>query len=110
MPRMQILSAAEQKIFDSPPIFTSIQRKQFFDFPKGLLETARTFREPTNRIGFLLTCGYFKAAKRFFKPQDFHIRDIEYVAKYFDLSSEEFTSARYTKSTRSRHQQTLLEF
>ncbi len=110
MPRMKILSLAEQEIFETPPVFNSMQRKQFFDFPKALIETTRTLREPTNSISFLLSCGYFKAAKRFFKPQDFHMRDIEHVAGYLKLSSEEFTPDVYTKSTRSRHQQVILEF
>ena len=53
MPRMRILSLTEQETFETPPNFNSIQRKQFFDFPKALLETAIVLRKPVNRIGFL---------------------------------------------------------
>ena len=33
MPRMNILNAVEREAFDSPPVFHSFQRKQYFDFP-----------------------------------------------------------------------------
>ena len=38
MPRMKILSTSEQEVFETPPVFNSVQRKQFFDFPASLLE------------------------------------------------------------------------
>jgi hypothetical protein len=36
MPRMKILSPVEQDAFDSPPVFNSVQRKQYFDFPVAI--------------------------------------------------------------------------
>jgi hypothetical protein len=30
---MNILNAVEREAFDSPPVFHSFQRKQYFDFP-----------------------------------------------------------------------------
>ena len=33
MPRMNILNVVEREAFDSPPVFNSFQRKQYFDFP-----------------------------------------------------------------------------
>jgi len=36
MPRMNILNAVEREAFDSPPVFNSLQRKQYFDFPSKL--------------------------------------------------------------------------
>ncbi len=110
MPRMKILSPVEQKIFEEPPILNSVQRKQFFAFPKALFDAAGTLRKPVNRIGFFLTCGYFKATKRFFSPKDYHSRDIEYAAHCLELSAEEFTLDSYAESTRLRHQQMSLEF
>lgn len=72
MPRMQILTSQEQENFNKPPLFDCIQRKQFFDFPKNLMNLACNLRNATNQIGFLLLCGYFKATKRFFLAHDFH--------------------------------------
>jgi hypothetical protein len=33
MPRMNILNTVEREAFESPPVFNSVQRKQYFDFP-----------------------------------------------------------------------------
>ena len=66
MPRMKILNTVEQEAFDMPPVFNSVQRKRFFDFPLKIRRLAANLRTPINRLCFLLSCGYFKASKRFF--------------------------------------------
>ena len=101
MPRMNILNQTEQAMFDMPPVFNSAERKQFFNFSSSLLETALSLRKPANRIRFLLACGYFRAAKRFFRPQDYHQRDIEYVAWRIDLSPEQFFFRRVLPSCKT---------
>ncbi|MGB0848871.1 MAG: Tn3 family transposase [Thiolinea sp.] len=110
MPRMRILTASEQDAFDKPPLFNAEQRKQFFTFPKALLEIAYSLRTPNSQIGFLLLCGYFKATKRFFLPQDFHSRDVEAVSKVLDYPSNDFLPGSYVKTTRQRHQKLILAF
>lgn len=110
MPRMKILSAAEQAAFDHPPLFDYKQRKQFFNFPNSLLARANKLRTPSSQIGFLLLCGYFKATKRFFLPQDFLQRDIEAIANTLALCSEDFSCHDYGKTTRIRHQKFILNF
>lgn len=80
MPRMKILNSVEQEAFESPPVFNCFQRKQHFDFPQTIQQAAASLRTPANRLCFLLSCGYFKATKRFFPVQTFRSRDVEYVA------------------------------
>jgi Domain of unknown function (DUF4158) len=79
-----------------------MQRKQFFDFSKKLLDIARSLRNPTNQIGFLLLCGYFKATKRFYLPQVFHERDIAVIANILNCSASEFITHDYKKVSRVR--------
>ena len=110
MPRMRILTAREQEVFDKPPVFDHRERKQFFSLPKDLMDTAVTLRTNSSRIGFLLMCGYFRATKQFYLPQDFHERDIEAIAKILELQCSDFSSDTYTKQTRARHQQIVLDF
>lgn len=110
MPRMRILSATEQQLFDLPPKFDSVQRKQFFDFQIALRTVADDFRNPSSRIGFFVVGGYFKATKCFFAPSDFHQRDAEYIARQLALPEESFVPKNYTKTTRLRHEHLLLEF
>ena len=84
MPRMNVLNSVERESFDSPPVFNSLQRKQYFDFPTKLRRVAESLRNSTHRLGFLLSAGYFKATKRFFSPRAFHPRDVEYVARLLE--------------------------
>ena len=110
MPRMQILSASEQAAFEQPPVFNFCERKRCFDLPKTLMDIATKLRSPSSQIGFLLMCAYFKAAKRFYNPRDFHASDIEAGAKLLGLSGSEFAPATYPKQTRARHRKLVLDF
>lgn len=106
---MRILSTSEQEAFDQPPLFDHRERKKFFDLPKLLLELAETLRHPSHQVWFLVSCGYFRARKRFFSPADFHDRDIAFVARHLGLDEDvQFTS--YPSRTRLRHQQIILDF
>ncbi len=82
VPRMKILNTVEQEAFDMPPVFNSVQRKLFFDFPMKIRRLSANLRTPTNQLCFLLGNGYFKASKRFFSARTFHSRDIRYVAQH----------------------------
>jgi TnpA family transposase len=110
MPRMKILSPIEQDAFDSPPVFNSVQRKQYFDFPLAIQRLTAGLRTPTNQLCFLLSCGYFKAAKQFFPVRRFRPGDIKYVADRAGLALTEVDIDRYDKQTLTRHQQLILKF
>ncbi len=110
MPRMNILSRTEQGMFDTPPVFSSAERKQFFDFPSSLLEMALRLKKPESRMGFLLSYGYFKAGKRFYRPQDYQQSDIEHVARRIGLLPEQFSSEDYAPRARQRHEKLVLDF
>lgn len=110
MPRMRILSANEQELFDKPPLFNHRDRKRLFDLPKGLLDIADSLRTPSGQIGFFLMCVYFKATKRFFQPYDFCERDVEAAARAFAFQHSDFSADTYAKQTRARHQKIILDF
>jgi TnpA family transposase len=110
MPRMNILNTVEREAFDSPPMFNGIERKHYFDFPTGLRRLAGNLRTPIHRLGFLLSAGYFKAAKRFFPPRTFHQRDIEYVSRQVELTDLRFDFARYSARIRQFHEITIRRF
>ena len=91
MPRMRILNAAEQARLEHPPVFNSAERKQFFDFSQSVMVTAHEMRSTTNRVGFLLAYGYFRATRRFFSPERYHDRDIAFVSRVVRASANEFS-------------------
>jgi hypothetical protein len=110
MPRMNILNTVEREAFNSPPGFSSFQRKQYFDFPSKLRRFAAGLRNPAYQLGFLLSAGYFKAARRFFSPGSFHPRDIDYVARQLEPGASTVDFAQYHPRARQRHQHTIRTF
>ena len=110
MPRMNILNTVEREAFNSPPVFSSFQRKQYFDFPSKLRRFAAGLRNPAYQLGFLLSASYFKAARRFFSPGSFHPRDIEYVARQLEPGAPTVDFAQYHPRARQRHQHTIRTF
>ena len=88
MPRMKILNSVEREVFDWPPIFNSVERKRCFDFPTPLQDIATSLRTAGNQLVFLLSCGYFKATKRFYPVPTFHRRDLTYVADRLAVALE----------------------
>lgn len=69
MPRMQILTPAEYAMFDTPPQFSSVERKRFFTLSQSLDPLLASFRTPTNQMGFVLALGYFKTTDCQTAPQ-----------------------------------------
>jgi len=110
MPRMCILNKQEQAAFDLPPRFDSVQRKRFFDFSKTLLSKTNRMYTISNKIGFLLLAGYFRASRQFFQPEDFHKSDIDYIVKNFADAAACANLSNYSKTTRIRHQKIILDF
>jgi len=109
MPRMQILTPTEYATFETPPVFTNIERHRFFDFSQTLFNLLSTFRTPTNQICFVLTLGYFRATKRFFARQ-FHQADAAYVAKRLGFLAGVFDLSHYDEATARRHRKSILNY
>ena len=107
---MTILNAVEQRDFDSPPVFNSLQRKKYFTFSNTLYRMVAGLRSPAYQVGFLISCGYFQATKKFFPAKDFHLQDIDYVASKLGLSTELAELDDYNNRTRQKHQRTILKF
>jgi hypothetical protein len=105
---MRILSASEQAAFDKPPLFGHPERTKFFAFPKAFLDMAQNMRREDHQVGFLVSCGYFRATWRFFSPVDFDPCDVAYVA--YQLGNNVTSTDAYPDRTRQRHQQRILEF
>lgn len=65
-------------------------------------------RGADHQVGFLVSCGYFRATRRFFAPADFEPRDVAYVAS--QLGYGDISAKPYPDRTRQRHQQLILDF
>lgn len=110
MPRMKILNSVERTVFDFPPIFNSAERKRCFDFPTSIQGISTSLRTSSNQLVFLLSCGYFKATRRFYPVQTFHRRDLAYLAERIGIALETIDLTDYPKQTMARHQAAILNF
>lgn len=69
-----------------------------------------TLRSPTNRVGWVLTVGYFRAPKRFFPPP-FAPAEVAYVAKRLAYTPKPIACEAYdAKASASRHRKLPLEY
>ena len=85
MPRMKIFNTLEQATFDTPPVFNSAERKQFFALPLTLKDAMASLRTPTNKVCFLAAVGYFKARRKFFS-RNVNLADINYISRQLNLN------------------------
>lgn len=88
MPFPKILNSNEIKEFDNPPIFNSFERKAIFYVPTWVNEFLNDLTNDTNKLVFILTAGYFKSCRKFFVPNKFLLKDIEYVIDKFNLNPD----------------------
>lgn len=95
---MRILDNLEQKAFDAPPVFNSVERKKYVYLPAELSTYTESLRTPTNQVCFLLTLGYFKAANRFF-VRTAHEADIDYVASQLEIQPRHIDIQSYEETT-----------
>lgn len=109
MPKMKIFNTLEQKNFETPPVFNSVERKKYFTLPLTLQESVSDLKTPTNRVCFLVTTGYFKARHRFFARQ-FHLNDLEFVAKQIGVNVNEIQLENYGRATYLRHKALILDY
>ena len=69
MSRLTILTDEEQSEFDYPPTLSPDAKALCFSITKELESKINHLRTPTNKVGFLIQYGYFKACKRFLHTQ-----------------------------------------
>lgn len=77
---INILSANERKLFDSPPVFTLEKQQKYFLLDKELLQWLKTIT-PINQVVFVLMLGYARATTRFYSVLNFPQNDLAFVIK-----------------------------
>ena len=108
MPHVKILNQNDINTFETPPKFNIEERNHFFHLSEWEHELVESFRTPTNKVGFILQLGYFKATNKFFSTRNFHQVDIEFVANRFNVQMDTIVLSEYIKTTFERHKETIL--
>lgn len=109
MSRITIWNHKQIKQYESPPVFTIIERKYFLRIPAALATKVKGLKTITNQIGFRLMAGYFMASKRFYLVEGFHQADILFLARQFGTMAFAFTPSYYKRQTYARHRQIILK-
>ena len=106
---IKIISAQNIKLFDDPPHFTGEERKKMFSIQTWVLDLLKTLTNPTNKIGFVLQVGYFRATNKFYSSKKFHQKDVEYIARNLKINFKKVDMSIYKDRTYRRHQEVILE-
>ncbi len=113
---LQILSAKQQKTFDSIPKFNNEERQAFFEMNADAYRYFRRLRTTDNKTSFLLQYGYFIAKGRFFEARQYRCADIKYIHKMYNLPwSDKYNDVKnyealYGGASSLRHREKILEF
>lgn len=107
MTQLDILPPNERRQFDSPPTFKKEERTLYFHLSKDTRLSIVGISNPSNKVGFLLQLGYFRASARFFKPSAFKKRDIDYVCRLLGVKSPSFD--HYEGTVITRHRRRILD-
>lgn len=106
---ISVLSQPDLKRFELPPVLSEEDRVTFFELPQWACHVIETLRTPTNKAGFVLQLGYFRAVNKFFSPKDFHTNDVAYVSRPLGISEKNIYLNTYEKTSYERHQSIILE-
>lgn len=106
---LKIFNNSEILSFDAPPRFTGVERKKFFRLSKNMQKILDELRTPTNKIGFILQFGYFKATNRFVRIRESHKEDILFICRNFNILSSDIQFDKYTSETFNRHRRIFLK-
>jgi hypothetical protein len=90
---------AEVVLFDRPPQLSGIERRRVFDLPVAGWSAANDILSVSGKIGFLISAGYFRSARRFFLASDFHDHDIAYAAARLGIGTNGFDSCSCSASS-----------
>lgn len=108
MANLIILANEEQQAFDNPPKLSIEERTACFTLSDNLFKTIDKLKTDTNKAGFLLQFGYFKAAQRFFTSNRFRTEDVDYVTKLLDIKKREVNLTHYIERIPAKHQEKIL--
>jgi len=103
----EVLSPELEDEFERPPTFSFIKQRYFFVIPVWIKPLLRGLDSETNRVGFLLQWGYFRASGRFFKTSRFAASDVKFVSKLLKASVSFEQVQTYDRATVGRHRQLI---
>lgn len=109
MSKLVILSPAEHQRFDLPPKFNADDRALYFSLTNDELKIIEELRTKSNKVGFILQLGYFKANGKFYATEQFKRADIDYAANLLGFSPVDIGLSSYRKKIPLDHRKRILK-
>jgi TnpA family transposase len=103
----EILTPDLEDEFERPPAFSFIKQRYFFVIPIWMKPLLRGLVSDTNRVGFLLQWGYFRASGRFFKTSRYVLDDVKFVSRLLKCSVSFEQVQTYDRATVGRHRELI---
>ena len=108
MSKVNVLKSVEQKRYESPSVFDDKTRKIYLFADEEIQRLTGQSRTPKNKVFILLMLGYFKADNRFYTPDKFYEKDIQYVCIQLKISRSAVRFSSYSRATYLRFKRQLL--
>jgi TnpA family transposase len=106
---LEILPDYEVKRFNRPPLLSSGDHKNLFRLDEVMASLIKNAKEDTNKVGLLVSYGYFKASGKFYPQGAFRWDDIKAAAKTLGVPVPKDFSSKYHDRTRQKHRRMILE-
>lgn len=104
--RIKILDRSKAIAHDSPPTFSSEERKKNFKLTDNILSLIEDM-DKENQIYFVVSYVYLVKTSQFYESAN--ARDLEFVARRLGYSNLKLDWRLYNKDTKRRHREKLLE-
>jgi hypothetical protein len=109
MAKIRLLSPAERKAFQLPPVFQESERETYFEISDATKKIIDPMYSSYRKVGFVLQLGYFRKSGRFFNAAQFHAQDITFVCRSLAIDREKVSFEKYHDHRFRDDQQEILK-
>lgn len=109
MAKIRLLSPAERKAFQLPPVFQASERETYFEISDATKKIIDPLYSSYRKVGFVLQLGYFRKSGRFFNAAQFHAQDIAFVCRSLTIDRAKVSFEKYHDHRFRDDQQKILE-
>ena len=110
MAKLEVLTQAEQIIFNAPPNFSSDEQNKYFCLPPEMTVWLESVSNLTNKVGFILLFGYCQAGARFYQPRQFYESDLKAISHQYGFDIDKVQLTHYNQRTFNYHKQIIREY
>lgn len=110
MAKLEILTTAEQIIFNDPPKLSPDEQSKYFRLPPELTVWLDSVNNITNKVGFILLLGYCQAGARFYQPGQFYASDLKAICLQYGFDDNKVQLTNYNQRTFNYHKKIIREY